>query len=66
MKRATISKDNKYFQENPDNIIKYMAICIQCQGIGFIKEDNNYIQCNLCNGNIYINKNIISSILGKG
>ena len=65
MKRATLSKDNKYFQEKPDNIIKYMAICIQCQGIGFIRAEKDHTQCNMCHGDIYINKCKIASTLGR-
>lgn len=65
MKRATLSKDNKYFQEKPDNIIKYMAICIQCQGIGFIKNKNNYIKCIMCGGDIYVNKSKIAKTLSR-
>lgn len=66
MKRKILSNYNNYFQEKKcDNIIKYMAICIQCQGIGFIIGETKYTKCVMCDGNIYVDKSKIASILGR-
>ncbi len=42
-----------------------MAICIQCQGIGYIRKNKkDYIQCVMCFGEIYISKNKVADVLG--
>ena len=41
------------------------SLCIQCQGIGYIKHNDFYVNCVLCRGDLLIKKNTISKILGN-
>jgi acetyl-CoA carboxylase beta subunit len=42
-----------------------MAICLQCQGIGYIKKNKkDYMKCIMCWGDLYISKNKVANILG--
>ena len=41
------------------------SLCIQCQGIGYIKHNDFYVKCVLCRGDLLIKKNTISKILGN-
>ena len=66
MKCIVINNCKNIFQDSyEDSKIKKMAICIKCQGIGYIKHTIGYKKCSLCEGSIYINKSKVASILGK-
>ena len=41
------------------------TLCIQCQGIGYIRHNDFYVKCVLCKGDLLIKKYTISKILGN-
>ena len=59
-------KGKDYFKDkNLYMKTEQMTVCIQCQGIGYIKNKNEYTKCVMCNGDIYITKHKVASILGR-
>lgn len=44
---------------------KGYTLCIQCQGIGYIKHGDYYVKCVLCKGELFIKKKTIVEILGN-
>jgi len=56
-----MEKEREKEKENNNNY----SLCIQCQGIGYIKHNDFYVKCVLCRGDLLIKKYTISKILGN-
>lgn len=59
--QVKVETKEKYIESNCEK----MAICIQCQGIGYIKKNQrDYMKCTMCCGEIYIAKKRVARVLG--